>query len=75
MATRSSILAWETPWTEGHGGLQSMGSQRVGHGLTTKQQPSLVVQSGDREHNTSSFVLFSQDCFGNSGSFAVPYKF
>ena len=38
MATRSSILARETPWTEGHGGLQSMGSQRVGHGLTTKQQ-------------------------------------
>ena len=29
MATRSSILAWETPWTEGPGGLQSMESQRV----------------------------------------------
>ena len=25
MATHSSILAWETPWTEGSGGLQSMG--------------------------------------------------
>ena len=31
MATHSSILAWETPWTEESGGLQSMGSQRVGH--------------------------------------------
>ena len=31
MATHSSILAWETPWTEEPGGLQSMGSQRVGH--------------------------------------------
>ena len=31
MATRSSILAWKTPWTEEPGGLQSMGSQRVGH--------------------------------------------
>ena len=30
MATRSSILAWEIPWTEEPGGLQSMGSQRVG---------------------------------------------
>ena len=30
-ATRSSILAWEIPWTEEPGGLQSMGSQRVGH--------------------------------------------
>ena len=31
MATRSSILAWEIPWTEEPGVLQSMGLQRVGH--------------------------------------------
>ena len=31
MATHSSILTWEIPWTEEPGGLQSMGSQRVGH--------------------------------------------
>ena len=31
MATHSRILAWEIPWTEGPGGLQSMGSQRVKH--------------------------------------------
>ena len=31
MATPSSILAWELPWTEVPGGLQSRGSQRVGH--------------------------------------------
>ena len=31
MATYSSILAWQIPWTEEPGGLQSMGSQRVGH--------------------------------------------
>ena len=31
MATHSSTLAWKIPWTEGSGGLQSMGSQRVGH--------------------------------------------
>ena len=30
MATNSSILAWEIPWTEDPGGLQSMGLQRVG---------------------------------------------
>ena len=29
--THSSILEWEIPWTEEPGGLQSMGSQRVGH--------------------------------------------
>ena len=30
MVTHSSFLAWKSPWTEGPGGLQSMGSQRVG---------------------------------------------
>ena len=31
IATHSSILAWRIPWTEDPGGLQSIGSQRVGH--------------------------------------------
>ena len=31
MAPHSSTLAWKTPWTEEAGGLQSMGSLRVGH--------------------------------------------
>ena len=31
MATHSSILAWEIPWSEEPGGLQSTGLQRVGH--------------------------------------------
>ena len=34
MATHSSVLAWEVPWTEEPGGLQSMGSQE----LDTTQQ-------------------------------------
>ena len=42
MATHSSILTWEIPWTEEPGGLQSMGLQsmglqRTGHDLATKQ--------------------------------------
>ena len=41
MATHSSILAWEIPWTEEPGGLQSMGSQRVRHNLATKFHFSL----------------------------------
>ena len=41
MATHSSILAWEVPWTEEPGRLQSMGLQRVGHNLAIKQQTSL----------------------------------
>ena len=31
MATHSSTLAWKIPWTKKPGGLQSLGSQRVGH--------------------------------------------
>ena len=31
MATYSSIFAWRIPWAEELGGLQSVGSQRVGH--------------------------------------------
>ena len=31
MVTHSSILAWKIPWTKKPGGLQAMGSQRVGH--------------------------------------------
>ena len=31
MATHSRILPWRIPWTEEPGGLQFMGSQRVGH--------------------------------------------
>jgi len=38
MATHYSIFAWEIPWTEEPGGLQSIGSQRVEHDLVTKQQ-------------------------------------
>ena len=35
MAPHSSTLAWKTPWMEEPGGLQSMGSLRVGHGWAT----------------------------------------
>ena len=38
IATHSSILAWRIPWTEEPGGLQSMGLQRIGDDLATKQQ-------------------------------------
>ena len=31
MVTHSSILAWKIPWPEEPGGLESLGSQRVGH--------------------------------------------
>ena len=45
MATHSSVLAWRIPWTEEPGGLQSMGSQRLGHDLGTKQLEVRIKQS------------------------------
>ena len=36
MATHSSILVWEIPWTEETGGLQSMGSPKSRHKMVTK---------------------------------------
>ena len=59
MATHSSILSWKIPWAEEPGGLQSMGSQRVGHDWATslslftfmhwrrKWQPTPVFFSGE----------------------------
>ena len=43
MATYSSILAWEFPWTEEPGGPQSMGSQRVRYNLATEQASMLPM--------------------------------
>ena len=40
MATHSSILAWEIPWTEEPGGLESMELQTVRHDLVTKSPPT-----------------------------------
>ena len=44
MVTHSSILAWEIPWTEEPGGLQSMRSQRVKQDLVTKQQQMQLIE-------------------------------
>ena len=41
MAAHFSILAWEIAWTEEPGGLQSMGSQRVGHDWVIKHTHSI----------------------------------
>ena len=43
MATHSSTLAWETPWTEEPGGLQPMGWQKIQTGFATKQTISLLI--------------------------------
>ena len=45
IATHSSNLAWRISWTEEPGGLQSMGSQRVGHSLEIKQKKQQTIYS------------------------------
>ena len=42
MATYSSILVWEIPWTEEPDRLQATGLQRVRHDLATKQQQQQI---------------------------------
>ena len=44
MATHSSILAWEIPWTEEPGRLQSLGSQRVGQDLVSQKQQAVLQE-------------------------------
>ena len=53
METHSSIPAWEIPGMEEPGGLQSMGSQRVGHDWATEQQQ----QQNVNEHKNVSVDL------------------
>ena len=43
VATHSSILAWRIPWTEDSGGLQSLGSQRIGHDCVTNTSFSFLI--------------------------------
>ena len=43
MATNSSILAWEIPWTEEPGGLHPWGGKRVRHDFMTEQQQHTLI--------------------------------
>ena len=74
MATHSRILAWRIPWTEELGRLQSMGSQRVGHGWETNTF-FLLLKCGEffnkkyviiDRHQFIEYILISlkQACFG-----------
>ena len=71
MATHSSILAWRIPWTEEPGGLQSMGSQRVGHDWsdlagTPGPTPGDSDSTDLRRTSGNEYVFCLFVCFGNS---------
>ena len=56
MATHSSILAGEFAWTEESGGLQSIGSQRVGHDWSDLAQHSISITFIEKCHSWSHFL-------------------
>ena len=56
MATHSNILAWEIPWTEEPGRLQSMGSQRIGH-MHTHTHNTQLKQNILRSHHNNQFYV------------------
>ena len=61
MATHSSILAWKIPWAEEPGGLQSIGSQIVGHDWATK--PRTLTD----EYNSEISLQYKQQIDGETG--------
>ena len=81
MATHSSILAWEIPWTEKPGGLQSMGLPGAGHDWVTKQQRASMLFSTAAvpidipTNSVRGFPLFytlsSKKCLGFSWPFIL----
>ena len=57
MATLSSTLAWRIPWMEEPGGLQSMGSQRVGHDWATSLSLYIPIKRKEKEYVETFFWL------------------
>ena len=65
MATHSSVLAWRIPWTEGPGGLQSLGLQRVRHDWAINTHVhtlwlyllSFMSQPKERRHDTHEYFI------------------
>ena len=71
MATHSSILAWRIPWTEEPGGLQSVGSQRVGHNWSNITYRHICCLDKALSVNNAGLIFFFLNCFhskmGSSG--------
>ena len=65
VVTDSSILAWEFPWTEEPGGLQSMASQRVGHDLATEQQQQIPPTQFSNFYRKNDIVSIEQYIYRN----------
>ena len=73
MATHSSILAWKIPWMKEPGGLQSMGSQRVGHDWATNTHTKFWKFSGIVSSNIFFWTIPSLSQTLN-GHFNISHK-
>ena len=83
MATHSSIHTWRIQWTEEPGGLQSMGLQRIGQDLATKQQQQQQQQqqlrTGDisghsKTHSKMAWVNFVHPFSQNQKSSCINFQ-
>ena len=68
MTTHSNILAWEIPWTEEPGGLQAMGSQRVGQDRVTKQVLCAELTTGNESPSVMSDSLHMDYAYTVNGN-------
>ena len=82
MATNSSVLVWEIPWTEEPGRHRPWGHKKVGHDLATKQHPSHFLHSNNiiilYSYNKTTFTrkylkIFSQLSEVFSKYYVSPY--
>ena len=72
MTAHSSIFASEIPWAEKPGGLQSIGPQRVGHKLATKQQFFKIKQLF---HLTKKNFLRNKRIFELQQNISLPQRY
>ena len=82
MATHSSLLTWEIPWTEGPGGLQSMRLQRVRHDWEKNHlsiislsiyQPSILLALFVWRTMTDTLLLLLLSCFSRIWLCVTPW--
>ena len=74
MATHSSILAWRIPWTEEPGGLQSTGSQRVGHDWATSLHFTSCYQKNSICTTCAGHIPFSSTNKTQPGPWAIKLE-
>ena len=69
MAAHSSILAWRSPRTEEPGGLQSTGSQRVGHDQSDLARTHAMLLSAVEQSESAVRTQLSSTCMAEQGTF------